>query len=132
MEDYRKRIERALSGVRALSNYDAGLEIQLLIALALSMRFVKGGAHEAGDAWAKPLELAEVHEDSQYRLRALWGHLNARGEMRAALTRAEEFSRLAAFVSEQADPSSGEKMMGVSHHYLGNQTAARHHIERML
>ena len=76
------------------------------------------------------LAIAERLADTEYQLRALWGlwHFHAsRGECRRALALAERFRDRAA-----ADRAVGERMVGASLHYLGDQTNARQHVERML
>ena len=81
------------------------------------------------------MRLAESLGDTEYQLRALWGlwvYRNHCGEHSTALAVAQRFYTLA---REHADPNdrlSGERMIGVSHHYLGDQTEARRHLEHTL
>ena len=135
MEECRGRVERALACVAAGSGPGSYAEMQLLAAHALSLTFVKGYIPEAGAAWANALKIAEALGETDYQSRAQWGlwaYLLARGEFRAALALAEQFSRLAENASDPADKAVGDRMVGFSLHYLGNQTEARRHIERML
>ena len=62
----------------------------------------------------------------------LWVHHTNTGELAAALAVAQRFYTLAL---EHADPATlpiADRMMGMSYHYLGDQTNAWRHIERML
>jgi len=52
--------------------------------------------------------------------------------VRDAIARAEQFSDLAANASDPANQFVGDLMIGMSQHYLGDQTNARRHIEGML
>jgi predicted ATPase len=54
------------------------------------------------------------------------------GECRVALTLAQRFYSLAQNRGDPADLPIGDRMIGVSMHYWGDQTNARRHIERML
>jgi len=62
----------------------------------------------------------------------IWVHRTNTGEHAAALAVAQRFYTLAL---EHADPATlpiADRMIGVSYHYLGDQTNAWRHIERML
>jgi predicted ATPase len=92
----------------------------------------KGAAPETSAAWTTVLEVAERLADTEYQLRALWGlwHFHAsRGECHRGLALAERFRDRA---GTAADRSVGDRMVGASLHYLGEQTPAREHLERML
>src|SRR3989442_13966646 len=109
--------------------------MQLQAALGWSLMYTTGPARETGAAWATALELAERLGDTDYRLRALWGlwagHMN-NGEFREAQRLAERFAALAAKARDPADPLIGDRMLGATLHFLGDQTRARGYIERML
>jgi predicted ATPase len=92
----------------------------------------KGHAPETTAACTTALELAERLQDTEYQLRALWGlwHFRvSRGECRVALELAQRFS---AKVADTAEAPVAERMVGVSLHYLGEQTDAKLYLERML
>jgi predicted ATPase len=55
-----------------------------------------------------------------------------RGEFRVALTLTQRFYSLAQDRGDPADLPIGDRIIGVSLHYCGDQTNARRHIERML
>jgi predicted ATPase len=108
--------------------------MKLYAALGLSRMQTKGPAC-AGAPWTKAFELAGSLDDTEYQLRSLWGlwmcALTA-GEYRTALALAERFYSLAANQPDPVDLLVGERMMATPLHYLGDQTNARRHIERML
>jgi len=88
---------------------------------------------ETAAAWTRALEIAQTLDDTEYRLRALWGLFPYRirsGEYRAALALAQTFCCLAANSADPADPLIGDGMTGIALHHLGDQTGARRHIER--
>lgn len=58
-------------------------------------------------------------------------HTNT-GEHAAALAVAQRFYALALEQADPATPPIADRMMGMSYHYLGDQTNAWRHIERML
>ncbi|MCA1852365.1 MAG: hypothetical protein LC647_08215 [Beggiatoa sp.] len=90
---------------------------------------------ETGAAWTRALEIAERLADTDYRLRALWGLWTCQhyiGAYRTALGLAQRFSDLAATGADPADLLIADRMMGSSLHYLGDESAARSHLDRML
>jgi predicted ATPase/DNA-binding winged helix-turn-helix (wHTH) protein len=131
----RARVERSLSTLTAMVDRDGHRELQLQAALGWSLMYTTGPARETGAAWATALQLAERLEDTDYQLRALWGlwavHIN-NGEFRQALQLAEKFGTVATRASDPADPLIGDRMLGATLHFLGEQTLARDHLERML
>jgi predicted ATPase/DNA-binding winged helix-turn-helix (wHTH) protein len=135
LDECRRRAEQALSHVAPGSNRDMRCEMQLDAALGLSLFHTKGPARETGAAWARALAIADRLEDTEYQLRALWGlwsHRMSSGEYRAALAFADRFRGLTA---RQPDPAArliADRMIGSIRLYMGDQTSARRHIERML
>jgi predicted ATPase/DNA-binding winged helix-turn-helix (wHTH) protein len=135
MEECRDRVERALGAIAVVASRDARLEMRLHAALGASLMYTKGPVPETGTAWARALELAELLGDTTYQLSALWGlsfYRSISDEHRTELELARRFSDLAANRMGPAASRVGDRMMGTSLHYLGDQVNARHHIERML
>jgi predicted ATPase/DNA-binding winged helix-turn-helix (wHTH) protein len=134
MEECRSRVEQALTLVRE-APIDARGEMKLQAALGASLLFTKGAVPAAGQACTAALRLAESLGDTEYQLNALWEtwiHRTNTGEHAAALAVAQKFHTLAL---EHADPAVlpiADRMIGMSYHYLGDQTNAWPHIERML
>jgi predicted ATPase len=134
MVECRGRAERALAGLGPGPGRDARREMQLSAALGVALMQTKGPAPDTIAAWTTALEIADRLGDLEYQLRALWGlwHFRvSRGECRAALELAEAFSQRVA-AADPADLPVGERMVGASLHYLGDQTSARQYLERML
>ena len=134
MEECRGRVERALASLEPGSCEDLRSRMKLYAALGLSLMQTKGPAC-AGPPWTKALELAGSLDDTEYQLRALWGLWMcalSSGEYRTALALAQRFCNLAADQPDPVDLLLGERMTATPLHYLGDQTNARRHIERML
>jgi predicted ATPase len=107
----------------------------LQAALGLSLMHTKGPVDETAAAWTRALELAESLDYTEYRLRAIYGLWLYRlmiGEYRIALALVHMFRSRAENKGDSAELLTGLGMTGGSLHYLGDQTNARAHIERML
>ena len=130
----RDRAERARASLGP-HPADPRREMQLCAALGVSLMQTKGPAPDTIAAWTTALEIAERLGDLEYQLRALWGlwHFRvSRGECRAALDLALRFGDRVAAPDRAPDRPVGERMVGTSLHYLGDQTSARRHLESML
>ncbi len=130
-----RRVTEALARTEAMTAPDQTLQMKLLAALGGSLLYVKGPTQETEVAWIKALSFAESVGDSEYQMRALWGlwvhHMN-RGEFGTGLLLARRFLGLAQHSSAAEDVSIGNRMIGTSLHYRGDQAEARHYIEKML
>lgn len=134
-EECRRYVERALAALRQIPSGDARSEMRLRSAHAASLMSTKGAVSEVEAAWEATLEIAESLDDAEFQLRALRGlcaHRLFVGEYRPALELADRFRALAAARSDLGDRLVGERMLALAQHYLGNQSSARSHIERML
>jgi predicted ATPase/DNA-binding winged helix-turn-helix (wHTH) protein len=135
INECRERVEFAIAARDPHASLDAHCEMKLHAALGWSLMYTPGHERPTGTAWRAALESAQNLGDVDYQLRALWGlwavHYN-NGEYREALVLAERFSALAASSTDAADPHIADRMIGVALHFLGDQTDARWHIERML
>jgi predicted ATPase/DNA-binding winged helix-turn-helix (wHTH) protein len=135
INECRENVERALAALDPDPRCDEHRNMRLYAALGWSLMYTTGRERPTGAAWQTALELAERLDDVDYQLRAVWGLWASRynnGEYREALALAERFSALAANSADPNDPHVGDRMMGVVLHFLGDQTGARKHIERML
>ena len=135
MEECRVRVARALSSLGPEPIRATRSGMQLYAALGLALMYTKGAVSETRAALTNALTIAESLADVDYQLRALWGlcvdRLN-NGMFREALTFAEKFRAVAATSLDPVDQPIGDRMMGLSLHYLGDQGRARQHFERML
>jgi predicted ATPase/DNA-binding winged helix-turn-helix (wHTH) protein len=124
----------------ALAQLDDGaidatrLRMQLSAALGWSLMYGQGRARDAGPALAVTLELADRLDDKDYRLRALWGlcidQFN-NGEFLKALEFAQRFTKAAEGSADPTDLMLADRLLAVSLHLLGDQNAARRHIDRV-
>ena len=129
------RVERALGALQAGPTRDARSEMHLYSALASSLPYIKGIVPELGPAWTKVLEIAESLDATEYQLRGLWGLWDfylSYGRYRVALECAQTFRTLAEHRAGSNDQVTGDRLIGQTQHYLGDQSSARCHIERML
>ncbi|HEY1412503.1 MAG TPA: winged helix-turn-helix domain-containing protein [Rhodopila sp.] len=129
----RERVQRALASLDDEDAATARPRMQLSAALGWSLMYGLGRAREAGPAWATTLALADALGDRDYRLRALWGlcidQFN-NGQFRKALEFARRFAALAADSKDAIDLAMADRILATSLHYLGDQNAARDHIDR--
>ncbi len=137
LEECRGRVERALGALHARPERAADRhEMKLQAALGSALIYSSDVTLRAmSTAWTRALEIAEQLDDTEYQLRSLWGLWFANwasGGHRAALNLAERFRTLAATRSNMNDVLVGERMIGVSEQFLGDQPNARRHLEHML
>jgi predicted ATPase/DNA-binding winged helix-turn-helix (wHTH) protein len=135
INECRERVEQALAALGPGERLDTRLEMKLHAARGWSLMYTAGPARESGEAWAIAHELAEVLADTEYRLRSLWGLWAGKinnGEFTAARELADRFCRLTLESADPTDRDIGDRMMGASLHFLGDQVGARRTIERML
>jgi predicted ATPase/DNA-binding winged helix-turn-helix (wHTH) protein len=135
-EECRGRAERALDALGAGASRDARHEMKLRGAVGASLIYSRGAAGpEASMAYTRALEIAESLDDAEYRLRALWGlytYHNVSGRYRVALKLAQRFHALAAERPDPNDRLTGEGMIGVAQHFLGDPPSAKRHLEHVL
>jgi predicted ATPase len=108
--------------------------MQLLTALGVALYSI-GPGPESNAVWARVKSIAEDLKDTDYQLRAQWGLWTVcvtGGKHRHGLAMAKTFAHLA---EKSRDPEGlfvGERLVGISHHFLGEQTVARRHLEDMV
>jgi predicted ATPase/DNA-binding winged helix-turn-helix (wHTH) protein len=135
LDECRTRVERALATVKREEKADASREMKLYAALGASLLYTRGTVPETGAAWTSALKVAESLDNAEYQLRSLrglWSFYISDGRYREALTLAQRFGTLAANRSDPNDRLIGNRLIGVSEHFLGGQPSARHHLEHML
>jgi predicted ATPase/DNA-binding winged helix-turn-helix (wHTH) protein len=134
MEECRRHVDRALASARAGSTGDARRDMQLASALGSVLVYTNMGP-AARAAWTSALAIAENLGNVDYTLRSLWGlwvdSLN-NGGFQEALALARRFYSTAAASADPTDPLMGDRMIGITLHFLGEQVEARRHIDRML
>jgi predicted ATPase len=132
----RARVEQAIAHLGPQVPSDPRRDMQLFLALGhtfLNSRDI--GSPDMNVALTKALELAENVDDTEYRLGAIFGlyayRLNT-GDYRGALALAETFRTVAAKTTDPSDALVGSRLIGVALHILGDQPAARRHIEPLV
>jgi len=134
IDECRTRVGRALAGYIAERD-GRRCEMKLYAALAVTLLHKIGPRPEIIANWTKVLELAESLDDTDYKMRALWGlwvsSING-GEYRAALAFAQRFRSLPVNATDPSELLIGDRLVGNSLYYVGDQTNARRHIEHML
>jgi predicted ATPase len=134
MDECRLRVKRAISHLGSAANATLRQEMQLFTALGVALYSI-GPGPESKTAWTKVESVAEQLNDTDYQLRAQWGLWTVKvtgGDHRAGLALAQTFAHLA---EKGCDPEGllvGERLVGTSRHFLGEQSVARQHLERML
>jgi predicted ATPase/DNA-binding winged helix-turn-helix (wHTH) protein len=131
----RHSVEQALDG--ALSGVPPAPrdEMKLQAALAAANLHTCGPLAGTDASWLRALALAEQLDDGEYQLRALWGlavHRSYTGQYRDVLTLAERFRAIAGTHGDRAARVSVDRMIATALHYLGEQRAARAHLDAML
>jgi predicted ATPase/DNA-binding winged helix-turn-helix (wHTH) protein len=135
VDECRWRVEIGLAALRDGGGRNERHAMRLQAALGWSLMQTRGSVAATLGAWSTVLELAERLQDVEYRWRATWGlwvyHFNG-GELRAALALAEGARTLAALRPDAADRFVADRMIGLTLHYLGDQSGARAHLEQVL
>jgi predicted ATPase len=135
LAECRERAERALAKLTGATNIAQRQRMKLSAALGWSLMYGVGRAREAGHIWATTLEIADRLDDRDHRLRALWGlcidQFN-NGDFLKALEFAHRFADETRHSTDPVDPMMADRLLATTLHYMGDQTSARHHIDRVL
>jgi predicted ATPase/DNA-binding winged helix-turn-helix (wHTH) protein len=135
LSECRERVEQALAVLKGDEAATTRPRMQLSRALGWSLMYGVGRAQQAGPAWTTTLELAERLDDRRYRLTALWSlcidQFN-NGDLGAALEFARRHAAVAAQSGDAIDMMMADRLLATAQHYFGDQSEARHHIDRAL
>ena len=135
LTECRERAESALGRLTDASEPAQRQRMKLSAALGWSLMYGVGRAREAGRTWVTTLELADQLDDRDHRLRALWGlcidQFN-NGDFLKALEFAHRFADETRKSTDAVDPMMADRLLATTLHYLGDQTSARRHIDRVL
>jgi predicted ATPase/DNA-binding winged helix-turn-helix (wHTH) protein len=130
-----ERIERAFGEIGSVVGQDPQRDLRLYAALAPALLQTPRVGWPMGEAWRRAAALAERLDDADYGMRCLWGlWLSAymSGAYREALGAAQRFRAIPERQVPLADLLIGERLLGVTHHVLGDQELARRHLASML
>jgi predicted ATPase/DNA-binding winged helix-turn-helix (wHTH) protein len=135
MDEWRTRVETALASLHRGAGGSTHREMQLLAALGAATLFTTRPTSKAGAPWTDVLDIAEGLDDTEYRLRALsglWAYAVGNADLRAAVAFAQRIANLAPNHAGPTDRLVGQRLLGTSLYYLGDQSNARRHLEDML
>src|SRR6266404_6409248 len=136
LSECRTRVEQAIANLGAQAPSDPGRDMRLYLALGHALLHTRAsGGPEMNTALMKAFELAELMDDTRYRLGAIHGlylHCLNTGEYRDALGLAEKFSSVAAGMADRSEVPIGSRLIGLALHILGDQPGARRHLEPLV
>jgi predicted ATPase/DNA-binding winged helix-turn-helix (wHTH) protein len=134
IDEYRRRLERALQALKADPTPNAALEMKLNAMLGHALLHTRGPTLGMAAALNRALETADLLGDTSARWQALRGlskaHVNA-GDYASAVDFSEK-CRLASINSGNSAAIVTGRLMMLTHHFAGNQATARRHAERVL
>ena len=134
MPECRERTERALQRLQEAPEPDAALEMRLQAALGHAIWYAANDLDTMERAFARALAIAKRIGDILAQLQALWGLWavrRGRGEFRTALALATEYEVIAREVGDSSSILLGDRILGLTNHFLGNQNAARRLTEHV-
>ena len=129
----RERAERALNNLRSDSDLSENLRIQLYTILGITLVYTTGVAERTAALLNQGLEIAESLDDVDWQLQVFWAMWICRfnnGENRAARLLAERFLKIATRAGDPVHIADGDRLLGSTLHYEGDQAEARRHLER--
>src|SRR6266446_5442658 len=136
LTECRARVEQAIAALGRQVPSDLRRDMRLYLALGHAIMHTRGsGGPEMNAAFTKSLELAEIMDDTRYRLGAIFGlyaHRLTTGEYRVALSLGEKFRTVAAEAADRSDVPIGSRLIGLALHILGDQPGARRHLEPLV
>ena len=136
LTECRARVERAIASLGGQVSSDPRCDMRLYLALGHTLMHGQASPDSEIDAaLTKALELAEVMDDTRYRLGAIWGlyaHRLTTGKYRGALSLAEKFRAVATETAARSDVPIGSRLIGLALHILGDQPGARRHLEPLV
>jgi predicted ATPase/DNA-binding winged helix-turn-helix (wHTH) protein len=127
----RARLDQALRHAATDSND----EMRLRIAVGHAIWYGTPMSDAIEPPFARALEIAERIGATVVRIQAIWGiwaSRRARGDYPAALDMARRLADAANDASEPGPMHLADRILGLTHHFLGDQPAARGFTERAL
>jgi predicted ATPase/DNA-binding winged helix-turn-helix (wHTH) protein len=134
LNECRKWAERALATLDEATR-GTRWEMELRTALGVSLMFSKGNSGQAHAALAKAMELAGQLDDRARQFRLI-GHLQMfhrrAGNFHREFELAQQGERIAKDLGNPAALVASHSLLGVAHHFIGDQAAARTYLEAAL
>src|SRR5712664_193641 len=120
LSECRARVEQAIASLGSQVPSDPRRDLRLYLALGHAILHTRAsGAPDMNAAFTKALELAEIVDDTRYRLGAIFGLYASRlttGEYRVALSLAEKFETVAAETADRSEVATGSQLIGLALH----------------
>jgi predicted ATPase/DNA-binding winged helix-turn-helix (wHTH) protein len=136
LTECRARVEQAIASLGGQVPGDPRRDMRLYLALGHALLHTRAsGGPEMIATLTKALELAEILDDTRYRLGAMFGlyaHRLNTGEYRRALHLAEKFRAVASETADRSEAPIGSRLIGLALHILGDQPGARRHFEPLV
>jgi predicted ATPase/DNA-binding winged helix-turn-helix (wHTH) protein len=110
-------------------------EMVLQEAVAVTSTWTRGNGDDVRAAIMRALEIAHASNDTSTHFRLLAGlhmFLLRAADIRGSLAVAEELENAARIATDASYGVVANWLLGCSHHFMGNQSAAREHLERGL
>jgi hypothetical protein len=110
-------------------------EMVLQEAVAISSTWIRGNGDDVRAAITRALEIADRRRDTATRLRLLAGlhmFLLRGADIRRSLAVAKELETAARAATDAPYGVVADWLLGCSYHFMGNQSAARQHLEKGL
>jgi hypothetical protein len=134
IDEYGRRLERALQVLAAAPTPDAALEMRLNAMLGHALLYTRGPTPGMIAAINRALEIADLLGDTSAGLHPLWGlgmvHL-MHGDYPSAVDVSERCRRASINADDWAANMS-DRLSALAHHFAGDQATARCYAERVL
>jgi predicted ATPase/DNA-binding winged helix-turn-helix (wHTH) protein len=128
-------IEAALRLINAGVSHDPRCEMDLLTARQAARVYTEGPSDVGLEAWETVLRIATELDNVEFQTRALWGLWNDniyRGAPALALGFARRFAELCVSRGDLTKQILGQRIVGITHYFLGEQFAAQDDLEGFL
>ncbi|WP_325170006.1 ATP-binding protein [Methylobacterium sp. C25] len=134
-DEGQRRISEILGGIAIQGPIHSQAEMAAQKALGACLTWAKGPVAETRNAWSRALELAAELSDVEVGLQAHYGlwlfHLRC-GDYAGSLRHAREMMEQASLGHDREAFAAGQRIAGVSHHFLGEHAEGRRLIETSL
>lgn len=131
----RRRVERALQCVEALSRCDPAVKMKLIASYASGLNFSDRLGPEADSAWMEANQLARQIDNVDYQFRTLWGLgilQSFTGRHRQAMATLAQFAQLAAGQRDDRQVAAeGERVRLMAVFYCGDVRHANDDLKRL-
>ena len=134
-DECQRRLTLILRGGAIAPAIQPAQEMALQASLGTSLTWAKGPVAETRTAWTRALDLAHGISDSETRLQAhygLWLYALRSGRYTESLAHATQMMDLARDTEDREALAAGQRIAGVSQHFLGRHAEARLLIETAL